>query len=189
MSASSGMRSRPSWRPSLVVVGVLLVLTLGGWIVAAALAEPAGQPVGFPGLVTVQPLSGWQSAGEREVPGASLVRLTRGGGNLDIVAFQPQGEDGRTLATRYVNSVLRTQLDRLSVSNRFSDIALQDGTQGLRFTYAGVAIETGQSIEGEVTVAFTPSGNAVVFDAWAAEGLFSYAQGDLHTMIARAALS
>ena len=189
MSAGNGVGSRPTWRPSLVVVGVLLVFTLGGWIVAAALAEPAGPPVGFRGVVTVQPLSGWQFAGQREVAGAPLVRLTRGGGNLDIVAFQPVAEDDRTLAARYVSSVLRIQLDRLSVSNRFTDVALQDGTRGLRFTYVGVTGETGQSIEGEVTVVFTPTGNAVVFDAWAAEGLFAYAQGDLHTMIARAALS
>jgi hypothetical protein len=189
MSAGSGTSTRPRWRPSLVVVGVLLILTLGGWLVAAALAEPVGPPVGFQGVVTVQPLSGWEFAGQRDVAGAPLVRLTRGGGNLDIVAFEPLGEDGRTLAARYVSSVLRLQLDRLSVSNRFSDVALQDGTPGLRFTYAGVATETGQSIEGEVTVVVTSTGNAVVFDAWAAEGLFAYAQGDLHTMIARAVLS
>src|SRR5438132_1698531 len=132
MRTSSDLSTRLRWRATLAVAGFLLIFTLGGWIVAAALAEPVGPPVGFSGVVTVQPLSGWQFAGQRDVAGAPLIRITRGGGNLDIVVFEPLAQDGRTLAARYVSSVLRFELDRLSVSDRFSNIVLQDGTSALR---------------------------------------------------------
>ena len=187
--APSAIRRHRRWLPPLAVAGVILLVTMGGWVLAAALAQPAGPPVGFAGVVAVQPLSGWQDAGRDEVAGTRFVRLTRGGGNLDIVAVVPFAQGPRELATGYVDRVLRTQLSQLSVSNRTNTVSLEDGTRGLRFTYVGVATGTSQSIEGEVTAVVTRSGNGVVFDGWAPEGLLVYAQGDLHTMIFRAGVS
>jgi hypothetical protein len=189
MSATSASPTRSKWVPAAVVAGVLLIVTFGGWVMALALAEPAGHPVGLPGVVSVQPLSGWQFAGRSEVAGAPFVRVTRGGANLDVVALGASVPDHTALAERYVDGVLRRELDRLSVSTRITDLVLHEGTQAARFSYVGVAPETGQPIEGEVTVVVTPSGQAVVFDAWAAEGQFAYAQADLRTMISRAVLA
>jgi hypothetical protein len=181
-------RARPGarWLPTVAVAIVILATTMGGWVLAAALARPAGPPVGFPGVVSVQPLSGWEEAGRQEVGGAPSVRLTRGGGNLDVVAVTPFTGTSEDLAGAYVDRVLRSQLDQLSVSHRTSSVTLDDGLQGLRFTYVGVASGTSQSIEGEVTVVVDAAGNGVVFDGWAPEGLLVYVEGDQHTMVSRA---
>jgi hypothetical protein len=182
--------SRPyrRWLGPLIVTGVLLVLTLGGWAVASALAKPAGPPVGSPGIVTVQPLSGWQDAGYQTVDQSRYEALSRGGGNLDVFAFVPYNQPASTLANDFISSVLSSQLSQLSVSRR-TLVTLDNGMLGLRFTYVGVVFETSQSIEGEVTVVVTPSGHGVVFNGWAPEGLLSFVRGDIHTMVLRAQVS
>jgi hypothetical protein len=179
-------RPHRRWLPSLLVLGVILFLTLGGWALAAALAKPAGPPVGFPGIATEQPLSGWQDAGKSIVAGAPLQRLTRGGANLDLLVVSPFYGDEQSLAKDYVTTVLHARLTQLSVSDRLTPVVLDNGMNGLRFAYVGVAQDTGTSIEGEVTVVVTPAAHGVVFDAWAGEGLLSFAQGDTRAMIVKA---
>lgn len=179
-------RRERTWLPTLAVLAVLLVVVLGGYVTAAALSEPTGAPVSVGGVVTVQPLSGWEVAGTRPVGGLPFVRLTRGGGNLDVVVVPSFGGSASSLADEYVQRVLKRQLSRLSVSGRLDHVALGDGLEAVRFRYVGVT-DNGASIEGESTAVVTAAGDGVVFDGWAPQGLLSYVDGDLHTMIDHAA--
>ena len=184
----SASRPHRRWLPPLAVFGLIVLLTFGGWAVASTLAKPAGPPVGFPGVVTVQPLSGWGDAGRLGTAAAPDQRLSRGGGNLDVVAVVPFGQTARALAQDYETTVLGTEHTQLSVS-RFTPVTLANGIPGLRFSYVAVTGGTSQSIEGEVTVVVSPSGNGIVFNGWAPEGLLSYVRGDIHTMVSRAQVS
>jgi hypothetical protein len=167
---------------TLAVLGVILLVVLGGYVVAAALSEPAGPPVGIPGVVSIRPLSGWVVAGSSSADQA--VRVTRGSGNLDTTVFPPDFADVQRLADRYVE-VLSGQLSQLSVSKQLSAVRLSSGLRGVRFGYIGVVAGTGTSIEGEVTVVVA-SGHGVVFDGWAPAGLLSFVRSDIETMIDQA---
>lgn len=171
------------------MVAVILAVVLGGYVVAAALSEPAGPPVGFRGVVSVRPVSGWVDAGHFAVAGAPFVRLTRGSGNLDVGAVVPYTSDTRTLALLYVRTVLSTELNQLSVSRVLGDVRLRSGLVGVRFGYVGVNADTGTSIEGEVTIVVTPSDHGVVFDGWASAGLLPFVRSDIETMVADAAVN
>ncbi len=178
-------RRERRWIPALAVLGVIAVTVLGGYVVAAALSEPAGPPVAVGGVVGVQPLSGWDVAGTAPVGGLAFARLTRGSGNLDVVVVQGFGGDAGALAKEYVDRVLSGQLSRLSVSSDLRSATLQEGLAGQRFTYVGVT-DNGSSVEGEVTLFVSPGGDGAVFDGWAPEGLLTYVDGDIHTMTERA---
>jgi hypothetical protein len=169
-----------------LVVGVMLLTSLGGYALASALAEPAGAPIGFEGL-QVRPLSGWEAAGSGEVGGWSFFRLTRGTGNLDV-AVRPGGPSGGAggAAIRYVNDVLRRSLTRLTVTEDLARVVTASGLEGVRFTYTGVVADTSQAIEGEVTVAATLGGDGVAFDVWTQSGHLPFVLGDAHAMIDRA---
>jgi hypothetical protein len=173
------------WWPALAVVAVIGIVVLGGYAVAGALAEPTGPPVGFPGVVSVRPLSGWSADEQLEVPGAPRIRLTRGSGNLDIIAVS--GSDfPEQLAQRFVDVALPSQLERVRVSDRLEPVALAGGVPAVRFEYIGVLGSSGMSIEGEVTAAVTANGDGIVFDGWAPQGLLPFVRGDIETMVARA---
>jgi hypothetical protein len=51
-------RGRPGhrWIPAVAVLAVASVTTLGGFLAAGVLSEPAGPPVSIPGVVAIQPL-------------------------------------------------------------------------------------------------------------------------------------
>ena len=181
-------RRERTWLPTLAVLGVILVVVLGGYVTAAALSEPAGPPVSVGGIVTVQPLSGWEVATQASVGGLPFARLTRGSGNLDVVAVPGYGGSASALADEYVVRVLQEQLTRLQVSDDPETVALGSGLVGERFSYVGVT-DTGSSIEGEVTAVVTPAGDGVVFDGWAPEGLLAFVDEDVHTMTDRAAFA
>lgn len=174
------------WLPTLVVLGVIVVTVVGGFVVAAVLSEPAGPAVTVGGAVRVQPLSGWEpAAGATTADALPLARLTRGGGNLDVVVAPSFDQDADALVDHYVNDVLEEQLSGLSVSNDLHPVLLSGGQTGLRFNYVGVT-DTGASVEGEATVVVGPTGDGVVFDGWAPEGLLTFVDGDMHTMEDRA---
>jgi len=175
-------------RATLVVLGVMLVVVLGGYVVAAALSEPAGPAATIRGVVSVRPLSGWAVAKRGTLDGLPFVRLTRGSGNLDVVVAAPYAGSVDQLANDYATHVLSRQLDQLSFSRRLETVRLPSGLQGARFGYVGVA-DTGASIEGEVTVVVTSSGHGVVFDGWGPAGLLSFERSDIETMIDRAAVT
>ena len=173
--------SRGSWA-TLAVLGVILLVVLGGYLTAAVLSEPAGQPVRIAGVVSIRPLSGWVVA---DTPiGVPTVNVTRGSGNLDTTVFFSGSADPGTLADHYIE-VLSGELSQLSVSRQFSAVRLSSGLRGIRFGYIGVVAGTGTSIEGEVTVVIA-SEHGVVFDGWAPAGLLSFVRSDIDTMIDRA---
>ena len=186
--APGARREERRWLPLLCVLAVIAVIVLGGYITAGALSEPAGPPVSVPGVVSVRPLSGWEFAGRDTVTDARFFRLTRGNGNLDVLAFTALVGAPTALAQRYVDQVLGAELKQLSVSNHLQAVHLASGRPGVRFSYVGVTSDSSESIEGEVTVVMTSSGG-VVFDGWAPEGLLQYALGDVHTMIDRAVVA
>ncbi len=83
VSPSAG-GSRTRLMATLVAAAVIAAVVFGGFAVGRALSRPAGPPVEVAGTVRIQPLSGWEVAGRfADPPG---VRLTRGAGNLDVVA-------------------------------------------------------------------------------------------------------
>jgi hypothetical protein len=173
------------WWPAFAAVAVIGIVVLGGYAVAGALAEPAGPPVGFRGVVSVRPLSGWSADEQLEVLGAPGIRLTRGGGNLDLIAV-PGSETPELLAQRYADHALPSQLERVRVSDRLEPVALAAGVPAVRFEYIGVLTSSGASIEGQVTAAVTVDGDGVVFDGWAPQGLLPFVRDDIQTMVARA---
>jgi len=156
------------------------VVVLGGYVTAAALSTPAGPPVLVGGAVRVAPPSGWEVAGRSTSPPG--VRLTRGNGNLDVLAV-PSGGDALALVDGYVERVLRPNAERLSVSPRYEEVRLRSGLPGVRVSYLG-AFGRGQTpIEGEVTAVVSPDGVGVVFDGWAPRGLLPYVKDDIDRMI------
>jgi hypothetical protein len=173
--------------PVLVVIAVLAVVVLGGYVVGGALSTPAGPPVEVVAGVRVQPLSGWEVAGRFGEPTPG-VRLTRGSGNLDVVAVPFDGSPS-DLANGYVTKVLEPEADRLSVSRDVETVELASGLQAVRFAYVGVFGKAQVPIEGEVTAVVSPSGTGVVFDGWAPQGMLRYAVGDVRTMVEGAAIA
>jgi hypothetical protein len=165
------------------VVGTILAVVLGGYVVAAVLSEPVGRPVGIPGVVSIRPLSGWVLAGSRtSFGGGPAVQLTRGSGNLLVTAVVPFRGDPDTLAQFFRDSVLSSRLSQLSVSRNLQTVRL-GGETGVRFAYVGVIADTGTSVEGEVFVVVTPSAHGIVFDSWAPAGLLSFLRSDIRTML------
>lgn len=183
------MRTRGAgrrWLPALAVLGVVLAVTLGGFVVAAALAEPAGRAVSIPGAVSVQPLSGWEPSQPGTLGGRPFVRLTRGNGALAAVAWGQAPGDAETLAIAVRDDLLGESLDRLTVSETLTPVALDQGLEGQRFNFTGVDRDSGSAVEGEVTAVVDATGQGVVFVGLAPEGLLAFIDGDLHTMIERA---
>jgi hypothetical protein len=174
------------WWPAFAVAGVVLVTTLGGFVVAAALSVPAGQPVGVPGVVSVQPLSGWEPADPGSPAGRPFVRLTRGSGTLAVVAWGPFAGDAAALAAEVGDELLGGSLERLSVSDQLTAVSLDGGMRGARFTFVGIDAESGSAVEGEVTAVVSAEGEGVAFLGLAPEGLLAFVDGDLHTMVAAA---
>jgi hypothetical protein len=177
--------SRGGWGAA-VVVGVILVVVLGGYVVAGALSEPAGAPVDVAGLVRIQPLSGWAESGTGTTAGVPFAQITRGSGNLRIAALAGRGGSAERLATDYARIVLSRELSQLSVSKELEHVTLRSGLPGVRFAYVGVVADTGTSVEGEVTTVVSAAGNGAVFDGWTPAGLLSFVRTDIDTMIDRA---
>ncbi len=168
------------------MVATILAVVLGGYVVAAALSEPTGPPIGIPGVVGVRPLSGWVVAGTADsFDGAPSLQLTRGNGNLSVSVRRPNRGDPETLAEDY-RAYLSNRLSQLSVSSTLEPVRLRSGQTGVRFAYIGVLGDSGTSVEGEVTVFVTPSGHGIVFNGWAPAGLLPFVRSDVRTMIAEA---
>lgn len=176
------------WLPVFAVLVVVTMATVGGFVVSAALSESAGPPVSIAGVVSVQPLSGWEPAEAGVVAERPIVRITRGSGTLAIVAWGPVPGDSESLAADVVDELLRDQLDRLTVSELLTTVTLDEGLEAQRFTFVGIDRTTGAAVEGEVTAVIALGGEGVVFVGLAPGGLLAFVDGDLHTMIAAASL-
>jgi hypothetical protein len=174
------------WIPAMAVLVVIAIVSLGGYVVAGVLDAPAGPPIGFPGLVSVQPLSGWEPAATVSAGGRPAKRLTRGSGTLAIVDWGLSPGDADALATSVVDELLVPTFSQLSVSDRLEPILLSDGTPGVRFSFVGVDAQSGGAVEGEVTTVVDPAGSGIAFVGLVPEGQLSFVDGDLHTMVERA---
>lgn len=172
--------------PAAAVLMAVLGTVFGGYAVAASLIEPAGPPVSVGGVVRVQPLSGWEFAGRYAVAGMPAARITRGNGNLDVLAATARVPD--ELARMYVDQVLKPSAPRLEISGELERVRIGRAAAGARFAYVGVFDRGGAPIEGEVTVLVSSTGQGVIYDAWAPEGLLQYIRGDVQTMQAHAEL-
>ena len=180
-------RPRGRWLGPAAIVVSLLVTVFGGYVAAAALEEPAGRPLSVAGAVRVQPLTAWQVAGRYEAGGVPGARLTRGSGNLDVLAAPFSGTVS-SLARSYADRVLRPGA-RVQISPGLERVHTASGHTAGRFSYVGVFDRGGSPIEGEVTVVVSSAGTGVVFDAWAPEGLLQYVRGDIATMEANAEIA
>jgi hypothetical protein len=178
--------TRWRWLAPGFVLTTIVGMVLGGYVVFAMLAEPIGGPVGFPGVVTIQPLSGWEVAGRGSIEGRPFARVSRGSGTLDVVDWGQVG-DPADLAAEY-RDALGSQLAQLQVSNRLTPVTLENGSQGVEFGYVGVVRDTGGSIEGIVTTVVTPQGVGVVFDRWGPERMLAFVDGDIASMVDEAVI-
>ena len=172
--------------PPVLVLGVVLVVLLGGYVIAAALSEPAGPPVDVGGVVRVQPLSGWAVAG-RPFADVPSVRISRGGGTLDVAALA-FGADAASLLRAFVREVLEPRASQLSVG-AVEPVRLRSGLSGVRVHYVATVGDVPTSIEGQLTAVVSPSGEGVVFNGWAPERLLRFVLDDVRTMIDRAEIA
>ena len=172
-------RRRRRILPTVGVALVLVVVVFGGYAVGGALSTPTGSPVEIAGVVRVQPRSGGEVAARVAEPAG--VRLTRGGGSLDVVAI-PFSGDAAALAQEYVGEVLEPEASRLSVSPEVEVVRLASGLEGVRIAYVGRFGKSQTPIEGEVTAVVSPSGVGVVFDAWGPAGVLRYIVEDARAM-------
>ena len=165
-------------------MATILVVVLGGYVVAAALSEPAGPVVGFRGSVAVRPLSGWVRADPTSsFERAPSFQLTRGNGNL-VVSVRGHYAGGPEALAQEYRAYLMEHLSQLSVSSTLEPVRLRSGQTGVRFAYIGVAADSGTSVEGEVPCAAVQ--HRIVFNRWAPPGLLSFVRSDMRTMVADA---
>jgi len=179
MSSVTVSARRGGLVPVIAVAAVIAAVVFGGYVIGGALSRSAGPPVEVAGAVRLQPLSGWEEAGRFADP--ARVRLTRGGGNLDVVVVPFDG-DATDLLEWYVQEVLEPEAERLSVSKRVGSVQLASGLEGARIAYVGLFGKALVPIEGEVTAVVSPSGVGVVFDGWGAEGVLRYVVQDVRSM-------
>ncbi|HEU4356225.1 MAG TPA: hypothetical protein VFT27_11610 [Actinomycetota bacterium] len=169
-----------------LVGGAIAAVVLGGYAIGGVLTGAAGPPVDVAGVVRVQPLSGWELAARFDDP--PRVRLTRGSGNLDVVAV-PFEDSAGELVRRYVREVLEPEARQLSISSEVEQVTLESGLPGVRIAYVGLFGKAQAPIEGEVTAVVSASGDGAVFDAWGSEGVLRYVVDDVRRMIDRAVIT
>jgi hypothetical protein len=181
-AAAAGVRGdERRWGPAAAVLAVLLVVVLGGHVLAGALSEPSGAPVTIAGVLRVSPLSGWQLARRFDHPQGA--QLTRGDGNLTFLAIPGFSGTPGDLAQQYVDQILSPDSQQLSVSRQFEPLTLASGLTGVRIAYVGSFGGAHASIEGELTAVVSPSGVGAIFDGWAPSGLLRFVNDDMHAMI------
>jgi hypothetical protein len=166
------------------VLLVVAAVTLGGFAVSAALSEKTQGPQAVGNDVIMRPLSGWTITKTGAVePGLHSLTLTRGDGNLQILAAPFRGTPVQLL-TLYVERYLRGQASQLSVSSQVTGVSLSSGLVGVRASYVGTIPDRAAGvIEGEVTAVVSPSGIGVIFDGWSPRGLYQYAHTEVDSMI------
>ena len=170
------------WTPVLLVAMVLFIVVVGGQITQAALSTERGAPVGVAGVVRIRPLSGWRVVGRVHVHGIPDLRVTRGTGNLEVLAAPFAERGSGQLVRLYLHDIVAPQAKQLQVSSTLETVSLGGGVVASRGFYIGLFGDRGTPIEGEVT-AVTRQGEGIVFDGWAPSGMYQYVQGDVHTMI------
>ncbi len=167
-----------------MILSVVVAVTSGGFALSSALSEriQGAQVVGND--VRVHPLSGWVVTRRSFVaPGIDALTLSRGDGNLEILAAPVRGTPSGLLGL-YVDRYLRSQAAQLSVSSTYTTVSLSSGLVGVRVSYVGTFPDRSAGVvEGQVTAVVSPGGTGVVFDGWSPRSLLQYAQTDVNQMI------
>lgn len=185
--ASAPPRPKRTVGASILLLLVLIAVALGGYVAAASVDPGVVPPVDVARGVRVRPAPDWQVAERAEADGITLVRLTSGSGNLDVVVGPFEG-DAAALVEAYRRDVLEPDARQLEMSPERETVRLRSGLQGARGFYVGVFGERSQSIEGEVTAFVTDGGVGVAFDGWAGQGGLDVVLEDIHDMIESAEL-
>ena len=166
-------REKAGWGGTLGVTGVLLVVTLGGFLFGggAGAGQLGGEvtlveTVQVTGGVTMQIPEGWSIAQPLENPPGII--LTGPGGNA-LVGVPGSGPP-LALIEFYVNEVLAPEANQLSVGDA-QQIELASG-EAWAAPYVGVFPDVAAPLEGEVIGIATPGGTGVVVDGWAPEGTY-----------------
>jgi hypothetical protein len=200
-SVTSG-RAGPSapkerkWLPTLSVLVVVAVISLGGLIVTGETEETLAQtdpgtdpgggeprkPVVVLGSVTITPLRGWEEAERFQEPEG--VRLTKGVATLDAVGLPFQGTP-EDLFDAYISNVLTGEASQLQTAEQLDLVHLDVGFTAVRGFYFGVFGERNAPIEGEVTTVLIPGGIGIVLDGWAETGSYQLLRHEVNQMIQR----
>ena len=171
------------WGGTLGLMGVLLFLTLGGFLFGGGAAPAVGGDVALGEAVpvvegvSIQVAEGWTIAQQVENPPGII--LGGPGGNVFVAVPQGSGT-AEDLLEFYVNDILAPQADQISVGEAQSR-ELASGSS-LSANYVGVFPEAGTPLEGEVTAIIGPNGTGVVVDGWAPEGTYSAIQDQVLAM-------
>jgi hypothetical protein len=192
MSADLGQatprRGIRGWLGAVSVVIVLGSVGFGGYAVDVPLSELTAAPVTLGGSVRIKPLSGWTLASRSQNREVQELALSRGGGELQVLAGTFRGEADQLL-TAYLRDFLAPTTSRLAVSRTVQHVPLASGLTGSRVSYLGTAQGGGPAVEGQVTAVVSPGGIGVAFDAFASQDLFPFVLGDVDHMIASADVS
>ncbi|MEO7117738.1 MAG: hypothetical protein ABIZ34_02070, partial [Candidatus Limnocylindrales bacterium] len=174
------------WRPTGIVLGIILALVFGTQLLNAALPARTGtgpDPQPQPGTpidvgqgVRVYPQAGWSA----DTSVADQVRLQKGSAVVDVFVFAGFQGDASALLSSYVEQRLRPGAGQLAVSGSQA-IPVTAGSPGVRATYVGNFTGVQQAIEGELT-AISLGGRAILFDGWANQGQLGPALDEVHLM-------
>jgi hypothetical protein len=171
--------------PVIVLMGVILLVVFGGYVVAAAIGvTPRGPTAGsrpmVVGQVRFEPQAGWTLV--QELPGENpAVVVGKGIGSLLVISYP--STDAATALDRYVDEVLTPESLDVRISEAIQQVGLPWGGIALRRFYVGTFRENPTTLEGEITAFVLPSGEAVVFDGWAHRGSYQRFAADVQSMI------
>ena len=175
------------WIPTIAILVIAAVFTMGGYIVAGALERTEDvAPIAI-GPLTVFPPDGWEAVEELTAPTTGL-RLAYGSGFVDIFVG---GYDGDPLGLyefyiAFLAESAAPDPDREAKQFRYQpqpdQVTGLSGTQGVRGFYIGTYEGLSAPIEGEV-FAFTTGGLGIVFDGWGSEGQYSSVAEDVRQMV------
>ena len=173
------------WGPAVAVTLTIVALTVGGRVVAAAVQDTAGAPVGIPSVATVHPPRGWTVDADDRRPDDDTSRsvLTKGSAVVVVTAFADAGVDLPTLMAVYEDGVLAPRLLHLATTDVTSFAV--GGLPGLRLVYVGRSAARAP-VEGVVLATVGPSGAGLVIEATAPESVLASVAADIAAMAAGA---
>ena len=153
---------------------MLLFVTFGGFFFSGVPSGVAGEvevgsPVEVGSGVTIQPADGWTVEGHNANPPG--VRLAGTGVGFLDASIHAGAATPDELARGYVTEYLESQATQLSVGD-VEPLSIPSGPAAVA-SYVGVFRGVDVTLEGEVIAILTPSGTAVVVDAWSQEGLYA----------------
>ena len=163
--------------PTLAVAGIIAAVVLGGLGLDGTLAAPSAGKVAVGNSVTITAAPGWVRA---EDDSSGAVTLQKANAQLIVQVVTYVGSAGAALAE--VESSIRSEADQVSFG------AEDDGTIGGHdVAMAGFeAVVSGSSgsgtVDGEI-ICMIAGGNAIVFEAVAAQGYLGDVVDDIKAMV------